>query len=72
MGKTDGKLVYTASEAAEALGGISLPTLYSLLRRDDFPSFRIGRRIMVSVAGLEAWVQREAMVDEKQQFLGSV
>ncbi len=53
-------LAYTADEAAEALGGISRPTLYALLRRDDFPSFRLGRRWLVSAAGLEAWIAQEA------------
>lgn len=54
------RLAYTANEAAEVLGGISLPTLYALLRLDDFPSFRVGRRILVSADGLRKWVASHA------------
>ena len=48
-----GKLFPLAVSAAEAarLLGISRPTLYQLLNREDFPSFRVGNRVLVSVAG---------------------
>lgn len=54
-----GKLVYSVAEAAEALG-ISRPTLYALLHREDFPSFRVGGRVLVSVEGLRRWVEAQA------------
>ncbi len=56
-----GKLFPLAVSAAEAarLLGISRPTLYQLLNREDFPSFRVGNRVLVSVAGLQEWIDRQ-------------
>lgn len=53
------KLVYSVAEAAEVLG-ISRPKVYDLLRRDDFPSFKVGGRVLVSVEGLRQWVAVQA------------
>lgn len=53
------KLTYSAREAAAALG-VSLPTFYELAARDDFPVVRVGRRVLVPVEGLRAWLSREA------------
>lgn len=47
------KLAIGTTEAARLLG-ISRPTLYQLLNRADFPSFRVGGRVLISVAGLQA------------------
>ena len=41
-------LAVGATEAARLLG-ISRPTLYQLLNREDFPSFRVGNRVLISV-----------------------
>lgn len=49
-------LAVSAAEAARLLG-ISRPTLYQYIGRDDFPSFRVGNRVLVSVAGLQAWIE---------------
>jgi excisionase family DNA binding protein len=51
-------LAVSAAEAARLLG-ISRPTLYQLLNREDFPSFRVGNRVLVSVAGLQEWIDRQ-------------
>lgn len=51
-------LAVSAGEAAKLLN-ISRPTLYALLNREDFPSFRIGNRVLVSVSGLKNWVSRQ-------------
>lgn len=51
-------LAVSAGEAAKLLN-ISRPTLYALLNREDFPSFRIGNRVLVSVSGLKDWVSRQ-------------
>lgn len=51
-------LAVSAAEAAWLLG-ISRPTLYQLLNREDFPSFRVGNRVLVSVAGLQEWIDRQ-------------
>ena len=48
-------IAVSATEAAKILG-ISRPTLYQLKNRVDFPaSFRCGRRVLFSVAALQAW-----------------
>lgn len=51
-------LAVSAAEAARLLG-VSRPTLYQYIGRDDFPSFRVGNRILVSVAGLQAWIEQQ-------------
>ena len=51
-------LAVGATEAARLLG-ISRPTLYQLLNRQDFPSFRVGGRVLISVAGLQEWIDRQ-------------
>lgn len=56
------KLAYNAKEAAATLG-ISLPTFYELSNRAGFPCVRIGRRIIVPVDSLRAWLAKEASHD---------
>lgn len=53
------KLTISVPEMARRLG-ISKPSAYMLARRADFPSFRIGERIVVYAAGLEQWVKDQA------------
>lgn len=50
------KLTMTVMEAAQALG-VSRPIAYELANREDFPSVRVGRRLLVSVEGLREWVK---------------
>lgn len=52
------KMALSVTETARALG-VSRPTVYRLLQRADFPSFRVGSRQLVSRQGLEDWVSRE-------------
>ncbi len=52
------KLAVGTTEAARLLG-ISRPTLYQLLNRSDFPRFRVGNRVLISVAGLQDWIDRQ-------------
>ena len=52
-------LAVSAAEAARLLG-VSRPTLYNLLNQSGFPSFRVGNRVLVSVAGLQDWVDQQA------------
>ena len=51
-------LAVGTTEAARLLG-VSRPTLYQLLNRADFPSFRVGSRVLISVAGLLDWIDRQ-------------
>ena len=53
------KLAYSTAETAEALG-VSRPVVYTLMKRADFPVFKVGSRTLVSVEGLRAWVQAQA------------
>ena len=53
------KLTLTVAEAAELLG-VSLPTAYELAHSEGFPTLRIGRKLLISRAGLELWVDRRA------------
>lgn len=54
-------LAVSAAEAARLLG-VSRPTLYQYIGRDDFPSFKLGGRVLVSVAGLQEWIDRQTKV----------
>ena len=51
-------LAVGTTEAARLLG-VSRPTLYQLLNRADFPSFRVGSRVLISVSGLQDWIDRQ-------------
>ncbi len=53
------KLTYNSREAAAALG-VSLPTFYELANREGFPVVRVGRRVLVPVDDLRAWLSKEA------------
>lgn len=46
------------SKAAELLG-VSRPTVYTLLKRADFPAFKVGSRTLIPVEGLRAWVEKQ-------------
>ena len=48
-------LAVSAAEAARLLG-VSRPTIYQYIGRDDFPSFKLGGRVLISVDGLKTWV----------------
>ena len=50
-------LLMSAEEAAHQLG-ISRPTVFQLAHREDFPSLKIGKRLLISRAGLEDWVNK--------------
>lgn len=52
------RLTYSPTEAAAVLG-VSRPTVYTLLKRADFPSFKVGSRTLISAEGLRAWVQAQ-------------
>ena len=58
------KLAISVDEAA-ALLGISRPTVYELIHREDFPSFQIGRRTLISRVRLAEWVEAQASKNER-------
>ena len=54
------KKALSVAEAAEALG-ITRQCLYSnLLHRKDFPSFKVGRRTLISAEALDRWIAEQA------------
>lgn len=52
-------LAVSTAEAARLLG-VSRPTVYQYIRRQDFPAFKLGSRTLVSVDGLRTWVANQA------------
>lgn len=52
------RLTVSVTEAAQMLG-ISRPTLYKLIRTENFPVLRVGARTLISRAGLERWVKEQ-------------
>lgn len=53
------KIALSVAEAAELLG-VSPPTVYKLIRRTDFPAFKVGTRTLISRSKLEEWVAAQA------------
>lgn len=53
------KLTCSIVEAAELLG-ISKSQMYIMSRSKDFPVVQVGKRRVVSIKGLERWVDRQA------------
>ena len=50
------KLTVTVSEMA-ALLGVSRPTAYQILKREDFhAAFKVGARTLISLVALEEWI----------------
>lgn len=57
--QTNERLTLTPEEAAKQLG-VSMPTMYSLCNRKDFPSVRVGRKILIPLVALEKWLEAQA------------
>ena len=49
----------TPQELAEAMG-ISLPFCYKLIRSKGFPSFRVGKKWLISTDKLMEWIDIQA------------
>ena len=56
------KLTYNAPEVAQLLG-ISRSAAYNLMHRDDFPSFRIGKRWPVRDSSLNEWLEKQSEIE---------
>jgi excisionase family DNA binding protein len=57
------RLVITVEEAAQLLG-IGRDLAYRLARTGEFPSLRLGRRLVVPRAALQAWLEDGARHSE--------
>ena len=53
------KTTMSVRELAERMG-ISLPMAYDLTRRADFPSIRVGARILIPVEACHTWLAKES------------
>ena len=53
------KLTLSVTEAAEVMG-VSRTTMYQLVKLKGFPTVQIGNRVLVSIKGLEKWVDEQA------------
>ena len=53
------KLCISVSEMGEALG-ISRVRAYQLVKTTGFPALVFGRRIMISVDGLDRWLSKQS------------
>lgn len=58
-GVVTNKLAFSVKEAAKAIG-VSDDVMYELVHREDFPKVILGRRIIIPVSLLVAWLQKEA------------
>lgn len=48
------------AEIVKDVLGISISSAYELMRRRDFPSLRIGNRLIVPKDKLREWIEKEA------------
>ncbi len=56
------KTTISVQELAARLG-VSLPIAYDLVKRPDFPSLRIGGRILIPVDQFQAWLNRQTKAE---------
>jgi len=56
------KLVLDVKELQKELG-VSRSLAYELVRRNDFPTLKIGKRILVPVEELKKWIAQNSFLD---------
>ena len=62
------KKVYSVTEISEMMG-ISKPTAYDLVNREDFPSIRVGeKRIVTPCGAFDDWLAEQ--VEKKKLSFG--
>lgn len=49
------RMTMNVHELAQALG-ISLPKAYELTKQDGFPVIRVGKRLIIPIDALQAWL----------------
>lgn len=54
------KIALTVQETADLLS-VSVPTVYKLVKRGDFPALKIGGRTLVSRGRLIDWVNTQSL-----------
>ena len=58
MSANEMKMTYSAPEVAQYLG-ISRTRAYSLMNEKEFPSFRVGSRVMVTKVAFDRWIEEQ-------------
>ena len=53
------KTVYSVAEIAAMLD-VSLPNAYAISRSENFPSFTVGRRVLIPKAAFEQWLRDQS------------
>ena len=53
------KITYNAIDLSELLG-ISVSRAYDLFHREDFPTLKIGRRLLVTKENFENWLANQS------------
>ena len=61
-----GPMTMTVDELAETLG-IAKIKAYELTNTPEFPSFKVGKRILVSRKGLQEWIKKQCNEQTKGQ-----
>lgn len=56
------KRVYTVTEIQDMLG-IGKNQAYSLIKRQEFPVRKCGKKLLIPKAGFDAWLSSEKTVD---------
>jgi excisionase family DNA binding protein len=64
------RVLITPAEAAEVLG-ISVRTVYRVIRRGDFPVVRVGRCPRIPLKALNRWVDSQIEDLERPHEIGS-
>lgn len=49
------------------LTGLSRATVYALVHATDFPSFRVGQRVLVSRDGFKRWIEQQVQKHNKNR-----
>jgi len=61
------KMALNVSETAAVLG-VSRPVVYQLMKRSDFPAFKVGKRTLIARSGLEEWVKNQVSAESDKNL----
>ena len=64
------ELTLTVEQAAKAMQ-VSRPTMLTLVHQSGFPSFRVGKRWIIPVSGLERWLDEQVEMAQAERALES-
>lgn len=67
MGKTKEQLYLTVREASEYLG-VSVATVHTLIRHQDFPVLRVGSLIRIPKKPFLAWIEMQTNISRELRY----